>query len=45
MNKTLYLKYSSSQNYYYIKEINEILTNTRTISVINFKDVKCLDER
>ena len=30
MNKYLYLKYSSSQNYYYTRDINEILTNART---------------
>ena len=30
---------------YYIKEINEILTNTRTLSVINYKDQRCMDKR
>lgn len=44
INKNLYQKYSQSQNYYYIKEINEILTNKRTISVIKYKNIKCYDE-
>ncbi len=44
MNKDLYQKYSSSQNYYYTRDINEILTNQRTKSVISFKDVLTLDE-
>jgi hypothetical protein len=41
----LYSKYSSSQNYYYTKDINEILTNERKPNVIDFKDLKFLDER
>jgi hypothetical protein len=44
INNHLYVKYSSSQNYYYTRDINEILTNARTRSVIHFKDIALLDE-
>ena len=37
LNKALYLKYSSSQNYYYSKEMNELLDNEKKQSVICFK--------
>lgn len=37
LNHMLYKKYSSSQNYYYIKDINEILTDSRTSAAIEFK--------
>lgn len=37
LNKALYLKYSSSQNYYYSKEMNELLENEKKQSVIRFK--------
>ena len=44
VNKALYLKYSSSQNYYYAKTINEILTNAKTPNTISFKDYRMLGE-
>jgi hypothetical protein len=36
--KALYSKFSSSQNYYYTRDINDILANSRTKPVISFKD-------
>ena len=36
--KALYTKFSSSQNYYYTRDINDILANTRAQAVIHFKD-------
>jgi hypothetical protein len=36
-NTLLYKKYSSSQNYYYIKEVNEVLADSRTPAAIAFK--------
>lgn len=44
INKALYSKYSSSQNYYFTKDINEILGDSRTSGVIKFKDFKHFDE-
>lgn len=44
VNKALYSKYSSSQNYYYTKDINEILADSRTTAVIAFKDAVHFDE-
>ena len=44
INKALYSKYSSSQNYYFTKDINEILTNSRTSVVIKYKDSLIIDE-
>lgn len=37
VNSMLYKKYSSSQNYYYIKDINEILADARTVDAIEYK--------
>ncbi|CAD8123230.1 unnamed protein product [Paramecium sonneborni] len=44
MNYKLYEKYQQSQNYYYIREINEILSDAQTRIVINFKDQLAIDE-
>ena len=44
MTKALYSKYSSSQNYYYTKDINDIMTDGRTPAVIKYKDFVTLDE-
>ena len=44
INKALYSKYSSSQNYYYTKDINDLLTNSRTPVVIKYKDYLTVDE-
>ncbi|CAD8053761.1 unnamed protein product [Paramecium primaurelia] len=38
INHTLYHKYASSQNYYFTKEINDILGKNRTPSTIQFYD-------
>lgn len=37
LNKALYLKYSSSQNYYYTKDINDFVENEKKPHVIHFK--------
>lgn len=37
LNKALYLKYSSSQNYYYTKDINDIVENEKKHHVVQFK--------
>lgn len=34
----LYHKYASSQNYYYLRDINSILNEERTLAVIEYKD-------
>ncbi|CAK70733.1 unnamed protein product (macronuclear) [Paramecium tetraurelia] len=44
INHTLYHKYASSQNYYYTREINEILSKQRTSSVILFQDYLHYDD-
>ena len=44
MKKALYTKYSSSQNYYYTKDINDVMSDARTPAVIKFKDFSTLDE-
>ena len=44
MNKALYSKYSSSQNYYYTKDINDIMTDGRTPAVMKYKDYVTYDE-
>jgi len=44
LNKALFLKYSSSQNYYYTKDIQELIDNTRKPHVISFKDNILLEE-
>ena len=38
LNQFLFEKYSSSQNYYYTKEINNILSGVRTPAVFNYTD-------
>ncbi|CAD8048411.1 unnamed protein product [Paramecium sonneborni] len=38
INHTLYHKYASSQNYYFTKEINDILSKNRTSATIKFYD-------
>jgi len=43
-NKALYSKYSSSQNYYYTKDINDILANAKVPSVIFFRDIEVFEE-
>jgi len=45
VTKALYTKYSSSQNYYYTKDINEIMAESRTAAVILFKDNTHFDEQ
>lgn len=43
INSRLYQKYSSSQNYYYIKDVNDILSDARTQAVIHYKQLMDLD--
>lgn len=43
INSRLYKKYSSSQNYYYIKDVNDILADARTQAVIHYKQLMDLD--
>ena len=38
INKALFFKYSSSQNYYYTREINEFLNDNKRVLLINFND-------
>lgn len=40
INHKLYEKYSSSQNYYYMKDINAVLANQRIPSVIKYRDLE-----
>lgn len=44
MNSLLYNRYSSSQNYYYTKDINEIFSAERTPVFIKYKDMLIFDE-
>ena len=45
MNSFLYSKYSSSQNYYFSKEVNNILAGNRSLYTVRFADDNCmLDE-
>lgn len=44
-NSFLFQKYSSSQNYYYTKDINSILTGKRDTSTIFFTDIIMFDQR
>jgi hypothetical protein len=39
LNSFLYSKYSSSQNYYYIKEVNEILSDSRCVELVRFRQL------
>jgi hypothetical protein len=39
---TLYEKYSSSQNYYYTKDVNDICHDKITTNSILFKDILCM---
>lgn len=40
INHRLYEQYSSSQNYYYMKDVNAILANQRIPSVIKYRDME-----
>ena len=44
MNDYLFEKYASSQNYFYTKEINEILQNQCSIKVVRFKEYQVIDD-
>ena len=44
ITRALYSKYASSQNYYYTKDINEILANAKSEVVIIHKDFIVYDE-
>lgn len=38
LNSFLYQKYASSQNYYYTKDLNDILTESRSAAAFTAKD-------
>jgi hypothetical protein len=40
----MYNKFSASQNYYYTKDINDILTGSRSAANVLHKDYITLDE-
>ncbi|CAD8116942.1 unnamed protein product [Paramecium sonneborni] len=44
INQRLFEKYCQSQNYYYTRDINEILSDATTKGVIRYKDCNCYDE-
>ena len=44
VTKALYMKYNSSQNYFYCKDINEILMHSRSHNVFIVKDYLTLDD-
>lgn len=44
LTKALYSKYSSSQNYYYSKDINDIINGATNSKVINYKYNEMLDD-
>ena len=44
INHELYKKYSSSQNYYHMKDINAILSDNRVASAIFYKDILDMDK-
>ena len=46
VNRALYLKYSSSQNYYYTKEINEFMEESnQKPKIVKFKDQVQFEEQ
>ncbi|CAD8197071.1 unnamed protein product [Paramecium pentaurelia] len=44
INQRLFEKYCQSQNYYYTRDINDILSDATTKGVIRYKDWNCYDE-
>lgn len=42
--KALFVKYSTSQQYFFSKDPNEIIQNIRAPNVFKFKDWKCWDQ-
>jgi hypothetical protein len=44
VTKALFVKYAASQNYFYSKEVGDILRKLRNKQAIRFKDLKCYDE-
>ena len=44
LNKALYLKYSSSQNYFFTKDINEFVENSSKQHIISFRDNVIFEE-
>ena len=44
ISSKLYKKFSSSQNYYYTRDINDLLSNIQSSSVISLKDYQTYDE-
>ncbi|CAD8132022.1 unnamed protein product [Paramecium pentaurelia] len=44
LNKALFAKYSSSQNYYYSKDINDIIEEESTPAVVFYRDLESMIE-
>ena len=44
IHKALYTKFASSQNYYYTREINDILLSNRSSKTIDYRDIIVYDE-
>lgn len=42
-NSYLYQKYASSQNYYYTKDLNDVITDTRSAAAFVVKDLAQFD--
>lgn len=45
MNKALYSKYSSSQNYYFTKDINDLLDAESTPATVFYRDLETILEQ
>lgn len=44
LNNRMFDKYSSSQDYYFSRDINDILANSPTPAVIKWNDIECFIE-
>lgn len=44
LNNRMFDKYSSSQDYYFSRDINDILANSITPAAINWNDIECYVE-
>jgi hypothetical protein len=44
INRALFSKFSASQNYYFTKDINDLISGGRTAAVIKIRDLQNIDE-
>lgn len=44
VNKSLYRRFCQSQNYYYTRDINEIMAEANSKAVVRYKDFMSYDE-